>query len=116
MGHEVATSGLSRATAPTGGMWSGAVTKVTASTGDGLEVRVVGVADLAVHLEALSLAAGALTIESFGYGASRPEDRAEDYLTPPCTPVSTSPPTRWRPEPLPDRPGSGEVRLIQSAA
>ncbi len=80
-GYEVATSGLSRAvTAPTGGIWSGAATKVTASTGDGLVVRVVGVADLAVHLEALALAAGALTVDSFAYGAARPDDRAEDYL------------------------------------
>jgi hypothetical protein len=80
-GYEVASAGLSRAvTAPTGGIWSGAATKVTASTGDGLVVRVVGVADLAVHLEALALAAGALTVDSFAYGAARPDDRAEDYL------------------------------------
>ena len=80
-GYEVASSGLFRAvTAPTGGIWSGAATKVTASTGDGLVVRVVGVADLAVHLEALALAAGALIVDSFAYGAARPNDRAEDYL------------------------------------
>ncbi len=81
-GVERPSRGLYRTvTAPTGGVWSAAVARITASTGAGVETRVVGVSDLAVHLEALALAAAALTIESFGYGASHPEDRSEDYLT-----------------------------------
>jgi len=80
-GTQVGSKGISRSVAaPVEGIWSGATVRVTASTGDGVVVRVVGVADLAVHLEALALTAGAMSIDSFGYGAARPEDRPDDYL------------------------------------
>ena len=69
-----------RFVAPIDGEWAGAVAKVTAANREAVVSRIVGVADLAPHLEALALAAGALAISEYGYGAARPEDRAEDYL------------------------------------
>lgn len=80
-GTQVRSKGIQRSlAAPVHGIWAGATAQMTAATGEGVVVRVVGVADLAVHLEALALAAGALSIGSFGYGVARPEDRPEDYL------------------------------------
>ena len=45
--------------------------------------RIVGVADLAPHLEALALAAGALAVGAGSYppGTRSPADAAEAYLT-----------------------------------
>ncbi len=80
-GDEVESSGIRRLlVAPIDGIWSAATVRVTAATGDGVVARVVGVADLGAHLEALALAAGALSVGGFGYGGARPEERPEDYL------------------------------------
>ncbi len=73
-------SSVRRYVAPIDGEWAAAMARVTAGTPDGVLARVVGVADLAPHLEALALAAGALTIGEYGYGLAVPADRAEDFL------------------------------------
>ncbi len=69
-----------RLVAPIEGEWAAAMARVTIGTPDGVLARIVGVADLAPHLEALALAAGAMTIGEYGYGLATPEDRAEEYL------------------------------------
>lgn len=66
--------------APLDGEWAAAMARVTTGTRDGVLARVVGVADFAPHLEALALAAGAMTIGEYGYGLVTPESRAEEYL------------------------------------
>lgn len=70
--------GLTELAAPVEGEWAGALAKVTGPGG----TNVVGVADLAVHLEALSLAAGAACTGrgTFDGGRHRPGDSAERYL------------------------------------
>jgi hypothetical protein len=64
---------------PTGDEWGGI--SVTVSRSDGT-VRIVGVADLAAHLEALALAAGAVAVLHGAYppGLHRPRDAAATYL------------------------------------
>jgi hypothetical protein len=68
--------------APVSGEWAGAMARVTGSSGDGVHTRLVGVADLAVHLEALALAAGALAVAQGAYapGAQRPAAASEAFL------------------------------------
>lgn len=72
--------GTRRFVAPIEGEWAAAMARVTVATDRGVVSRVVGVADLAPHLEALSLAAGALAIGEYPYGLVDPADRAEAYL------------------------------------
>jgi hypothetical protein len=69
--------------APVLGEWAGAVARVTSASDSGVVTRVVGVADLAPHLEALALAAGAITAARGAYpiGVTMPEEAAEAYLT-----------------------------------
>lgn len=66
--------------APTGSEWAGAMAKVTLATPDGVATRIVGVADLAAHLEALALAAGAVTIGAYASGGQNPAAAADRYL------------------------------------
>ncbi len=66
--------------APVLGEWAGAMAKVTTGTTDGVIERIVGVADLAIHLEALALAAGAITAVDFPPGLTRPSERPFPYL------------------------------------
>jgi len=58
--------------------WAGAVVKVT----DDGTTRILGIADLASHLEALALAAGAVTMASGSHAPGRvlPSDVADEYL------------------------------------
>lgn len=67
--------------APIDGEWAGALARVTAPGPDG-PTRIVGVSDLAPHLEALALAAGTLAVASGAYppGVAAPVDAAEAYL------------------------------------
>jgi len=73
-------SGFRSYAAPTGGEWAGAIAKVTLATPAGVATRIVGVADLAVHLEALAMAAGAITIGAYGSGGQTPVAAADRYL------------------------------------
>lgn len=66
--------------APVAGEWAAALARVTSAAPHGVVTRVVGVADLAAHLEALALAAGVLAIDLYASGAHRPVDAAEIYL------------------------------------
>ena len=66
--------------APIAGDWAGAIAKVTLAADDGLTTRIVGVADLAPHLEALALAAGAVAIGAFASGPQEPAAAAGRYL------------------------------------
>jgi hypothetical protein len=68
--------------APVSGEWAGAMAKVTSSESGDPVTRIVGVADLATHLEALALAAGALAVGAGAYpaGFRLPADAAEVYL------------------------------------
>jgi hypothetical protein len=68
--------------APVAGEWAGAVTKVTSRENGSSVTRIVGVADLAVHLEALALAAGALSAgsPSFDSGVVAAADADTAYL------------------------------------
>ena len=63
------------------GPWAAAMAKVTGATTAGVVTRIVGVSDLAVHLEALAFAAGAIILGELPAGLSRPADLAEQYLT-----------------------------------
>lgn len=63
------------------GPWAAAMARVTGATEAGVVTRIVGVADLAVHLEALALATGAMVIGEYPPGLSRPADLAESYLS-----------------------------------
>lgn len=67
--------------AKTVGDWAAAMARVTGATDGGVVTRIVGVADLAVHLEALALATGAATIGEYPPGANRPADQAEAFLS-----------------------------------
>jgi hypothetical protein len=69
---------LVRAAAPVAGPWAGAVARVMAATAE----RVVGVADERAHIEAIALAAGAISVaeRGFGPGPCSPVDAAEAYL------------------------------------
>lgn len=68
--------------APVSGDWGGAVTKVTTRANGSSVTRIVGVADLAAHMEALALAAGALAVGADAYraGVVRPVDADTVYL------------------------------------
>ena len=68
--------------APVEGDWAGALARVTGAVCGRSVTHLVGVADLATHLEALSLAAGALTAASGEYapGVHQPADAAEPFL------------------------------------
>ncbi len=55
--------------APVTGQWAGAMAEVTTATPSGVSRRVVGVADLAAHLEALALAAAAIESADGHYAA-----------------------------------------------
>jgi hypothetical protein len=55
--------------------------RVTGATEAGVVTRIVGVSDLAVHLEAIALATGAMVISEYTPGANRPADQAEAYLS-----------------------------------
>lgn len=63
-----------------GGPWAAAMAKVTGASPTGVVTRIVGVSDLAVHLEALAFASGAVLVNEMPTGLSRPADRAEQYL------------------------------------
>jgi hypothetical protein len=63
-----------------GGEWAAAMAQVTGASVSGVVTRVVGVADLAVHLEALSLAVGGMLVGDYPPGCSRPADLADEYL------------------------------------
>lgn len=63
-----------------GGEWAAAMARVTGATERGVVTRIVGVADLAVHLEALALATGAMVLPLYPAGAHRAADQAEIYL------------------------------------
>lgn len=71
--------------APLHGEWAGAVARVTGVVDDGIAQRVVGVTDHAAHLEAIAIAAGAITAASGGYApglrwASEPDEYLERAL------------------------------------
>lgn len=63
------------------GPWAAAMARVTSASEGGVVTRIVGVADLAVHLEALALATGAMTVGEYPPGASQPADLADTYLS-----------------------------------
>lgn len=67
--------------ARTSGEWAAAMARVTGATDAGVVTRIVGVADLAAHLEAIALATGAMVIKEYPAGANRPADLAESYLS-----------------------------------
>lgn len=67
--------------ARTTGEWAAAMARVTGATEAGVVTRIVGVADLAIHLEAIALATGAMVIGEYPVGANRPADLAESYLS-----------------------------------
>ena len=75
-------SGTSRIEVPLDGEWAGAAATVTGFTDDEPVQRVVGVADLATHLDGIALAAGALVVaeRSIPSGVHRPGDHPEAYL------------------------------------
>lgn len=68
--------------APIEGEWAAALARVTGPSRSGTATHVVGVADLAVHIEALALAAGAIIVarSEFPPGVHRPPAAAEPYL------------------------------------
>jgi hypothetical protein len=63
------------------GQWAAAMARVTGATDAGVVTRIVGVSDLAVHIEALALATGAVVFDQYPPGANRPADLAEIYLS-----------------------------------
>jgi hypothetical protein len=66
--------------APVSGDWAAALARVTSAEPEGVVMRIVGVADQAAHLEALSLAAAVLAVDIYSPGAHRPAYAAEIYL------------------------------------
>ncbi len=64
-----------------GGEWAAAMAKVTGASPAGVITRIVGVSDLASHLEALAFAAAAVLVSSYPEGASHPVDLADEYLS-----------------------------------
>jgi len=68
--------------APVQGEWAGAMARVTSATDDGVITRIVGIADLAPHLEALALAAGVIAVAQAAYppGLQRADAAAEPFL------------------------------------
>ena len=73
-------SGYKAYAAPVSGEWAGALARVTSAESGGVVIRIVGVADHAAHLEALSLAAAVLAIDLYSPGAHLPAFAAEVYL------------------------------------
>lgn len=71
-----------RLVAPISGDWAGASARVTGVIDDGVVQRVVGVADLASHLEGIALAAAAVTVANGLYpvGHHTAEAAAESFL------------------------------------
>lgn len=70
-----------RIAVPMSGDWAAASAQVTSAVDDGVVRRVVGVADLAAHLEAIALAAGVATLDAFPPGLCEPTAAAEIYLS-----------------------------------
>ena len=68
--------------APVSGDWAGALARVTPDSNGSAIRRIVGVADLAPHLEALALAAGALAVGSGAHpvGWTTAVDADREYL------------------------------------
>jgi hypothetical protein len=68
--------------APIEGEWAGALARVTAAGKSGVSTRIVGVADSAVHLEGLALAATTLAVSESAYppGLHHPAAAAERFL------------------------------------
>ena len=66
--------------APIEGDWAAALARVTSAGTEGVITRVVGVADLAAHLEALALAAAVIAVDLYAPGAHRPADASAIYL------------------------------------
>jgi hypothetical protein len=62
------------------GPWAAAMARVTGASTAGVVTRIVGVSDLAVHLEALAFATGATLVSAYPPGGSHPADRADEYL------------------------------------
>ena len=64
--------------APVPDEWAGVVVKTTSAA----ETRTLGIADLAVHLEAIALASGTVIAASglVPSGTHYPEEFADDYL------------------------------------
>jgi hypothetical protein len=64
--------------APVPDEWAGVLTRTASEAA----IRTLGIADLAVHLEAIALASGAVTAASglVPSGEHHPEDFADDYL------------------------------------
>jgi hypothetical protein len=77
-----APAGAQFAAAPCEGPWSGLVTRVTAATSEGVEVRTIGVADDAVFLGSIALAAAAVAAAggSFPTGLHYPTAAFPAYL------------------------------------
>ncbi|MDX1692091.1 MAG: hypothetical protein R3290_13815, partial [Acidimicrobiia bacterium] len=74
---------ITRVVCPVDDEWAGAMARVTSADREGVQTRVVGVADLGVHLRAIALAAAAIGVAGdrvFEPGVVRPVDAAEDYL------------------------------------
>ena len=67
--------------ARTTGDWAAAMARVTGATEGGVVTRIVGVADLAIHLEAMALATGAAVFAEYPPGACQPADLAEGFLS-----------------------------------
>ena len=63
------------------GEWAAAMARVTGASQAGVVTRIVGVSDLAVHLEALAFATGATILSQYPVGSSRPADLADEYLS-----------------------------------
>ena len=55
--------------APVPGEWAGLSVRVTSASSTGVSTKLVGVADLAIHLDAIALAAAAATAADPGYPA-----------------------------------------------
>lgn len=72
-----------RLVAPVDGDWAGASVRITSVVPDGVSQRIVGIADEAAHLEAIALAAGAVTAAAGVYpaGPQHPAAAAEEYLS-----------------------------------
>jgi hypothetical protein len=80
-GEERETAYADRAyVARVGGEWAAAMAQVTGAADGGVITRIVGVADLAVHLEALALAVGGMLVAEYPPGSSQPADLADSYL------------------------------------
>jgi hypothetical protein len=77
-----APTGTQFLAAPVEGPWAGLVARVTAATSEGVEVRTIGVADDAIFLGGIALAAAVLVAASGAYpiGLNHPAAIAPAYL------------------------------------